>query len=116
LWKGRNKPRRGFGADVSCYSLFMFRRDTSSGTALMDIWGLMAPFGMGLVARFFFCWPLSMATRRFGRLLISFIFLITITLGPLLLLLLYIFFTPFGIGGRRVTSSWPRTTLRSFLL
>jgi hypothetical protein len=94
----------------------MFRRDTSSGSALMDIWGLMALFGMGLVARFFFCWPLSMATRRFGGLLISFIFLITITLGPLLLLLLYLFFTPFGIGGRRVTSSWPRAALRSFLL
>jgi hypothetical protein len=93
----------------------MFRRDTSSGSALMDIWGLMALFGMGLVARFFFCWPLSMATRRFGGLLISFIFLITITLGPLLLLL-YLFFTPFGIGGRRVTSSWPRAALRSFLL
>jgi hypothetical protein len=42
-------------------------------------------------------------------------FLITITLGPLLLLLLYLFFTPFGIGGRRVTSSWPRTALRTFL-
>jgi hypothetical protein len=54
-----------------------------------------------------------MATRRFRRLLIGFIFLFTIiTLGPLLLLLLlplllYLFFTPFGIGGRRVTSSWP---------
>jgi hypothetical protein len=49
-----------------------------------------------------------MATRRFRGLLIGFIFLITtITLGPLLLLLLYIFFTPFGIGGRRFTSSWP---------
>jgi hypothetical protein len=66
LWEGRNEPRRGFGADVSCYSLLMFRRDTSSGSALMDIWGLMALFGMGLVARFFFCWPLSMATRRLG--------------------------------------------------
>jgi hypothetical protein len=56
-----------------------------------------------------------MATRRFTGLLIGFIFLITtITFGPLLLLL-YLFFTPLGIGGRRVTSSWPRTTLRSFL-
>jgi hypothetical protein len=73
----------------------------------MDIWGLIALFGMRLVARFLFCWPLSMATRRFRGLLIGFVFLITtITLGPLLLLL-YFFFTPFGIGGRRVTSSRP---------
>jgi hypothetical protein len=57
-----------------------------------------------------------MATRRSGGLLISFIFLITITLGSLLPLLLYLFFTPFGIGERRVTSSWPRDALRSFLL
>jgi hypothetical protein len=56
-----------------------------------------------------------MATRRFRGLLIGFVFLITtITFGPLLLLL-YLFFTLFGIGGRRVTSSWPRTALRSFL-
>jgi hypothetical protein len=49
-----------------------------------------------------------MATRRFRGLLIGFVFLITtLTLGPLLLLLLYFFFTPFGIGGRRVPSSWP---------
>jgi hypothetical protein len=51
-----------------------------------------------------------MATRRFRGLLIGFVFLITtITFGPLLLLLLllYLFFSPFGIGGRRVTSSWP---------
>jgi hypothetical protein len=86
----------------------------------MDIRGLVALFGMRLVARFLFCWPLSMATRRFRGLLIGFVFLITtITFGPLLLLLLllllYLFFTPFGIGGRRVTSFWPRTTLRSFL-
>jgi hypothetical protein len=74
----------------------------------MDIGGLVALFGMRLVVRFLFCWPLSMATRRFRGLLIGFVFLITtITLGPLLLLLLYLFFTPFGIGGRRVTSSWP---------
>jgi hypothetical protein len=45
-----------------------------------------------------------MVTRRFRGLLIGFIFFFTtITLGPLL----YFFFTPFGIGGRRVTSSWP---------
>jgi hypothetical protein len=74
----------------------------------MYIGGLVALFGVRLVAGFLFCWPLSMATRRFRGLLIGFIFLITtITLGPLLLLLLYLFFTPFGIGGRRVSSSWP---------
>jgi hypothetical protein len=81
----------------------------------MDIWGLMALFGMGLVAGFFFSWPLSMATRRLRRLLISLIFYFIITLCPLLLLLLYFFFTPFGIGGRRVTSPWPRAALRSFM-
>jgi hypothetical protein len=87
----------------------MFRRNSSSWTALMDIGGLMALFGMGLVARFFFSWPLSMATRRLRGLLICFIFnFIIITFSPLLLLLLlhYFFFTPFGIGGRRVTPSW----------
>jgi hypothetical protein len=48
-----------------------------------------------------------MATRRLRRLLIGFIFLFTtITLSPLLLFL-YLFFTPFGMGRRRVTSSWP---------
>jgi hypothetical protein len=79
----------------------------------MDIGGLVALFGVRLVAGFFFCWPLSMATRRFKGLLIGFVFFFTtITLGPLLLLLLlllllYLFFTPFGIGGRRVTSSCP---------
>jgi hypothetical protein len=74
----------------------------------MDIGGLVAPFGVTLVAGFLFCRPLPMATRRFKRLLKGFIFLFTtITLGPLLLLFLYLFFTPFGIGGRRVTSSWP---------
>jgi hypothetical protein len=73
----------------------------------MDIGGLVALFGVRLVAGFLFSLPLSMATRRFRGLLIGFVFLITtITLGPLLLLL-YLFFTPFGIGGRRVTSSWP---------
>jgi hypothetical protein len=83
----------------------MLRRDTGSWTALMDIWGLMALFGMGLVAGFFFCWPLSMAMRGLRRLLISLIFYFIITLCPLLLLLLllYFFFTPFGIGGRRIT-------------
>jgi hypothetical protein len=62
-----------------------------------------------------------MATRRFRGLLIGFVFLITtITFGPLLLLLLlllllYLFFTSFGIGGRRVTLPWPRAALRSFM-
>jgi hypothetical protein len=96
----------------------MFRRNSSSWTALMDIWGLMALFGMGLVAGFFFCWPLSMATRGLRRLLISLIFnFIIITLSPFLflLLLLYLFFTPFGIGGRRVTSPWPTAALKSFM-
>jgi hypothetical protein len=84
----------------------MFRRNSSSWAALVDIGGLMAPFGMGLVARFFFSWPLSMATRRLRGLLICFIFnFIIITFGPLLLLLHYFFFTPFGIGGRRVNPS-----------
>jgi hypothetical protein len=82
----------------------MFRRDSSSWTALMDIWGLMALFGMGLVAGFFFSWPLSMVSRRLRGLLKSLIFnFIIITFSPLLLLLHYFFFTPFGIGGRRVT-------------
>jgi hypothetical protein len=95
----------------------MFRRNTSSWTALVDIGGLMALFGMGLVAGFFFSWPLSMATRRLRGLLICFIFnFIIITFSPLLLLLLhYFFFTPFGIGGRRVTPSWSRAALRAFL-
>jgi hypothetical protein len=55
-----------------------------------------------------------MATRRFRRVLFIFPFT-TITLGPLLLLFLYLFFTPFDIGGRRVISSWPRAALRSLL-
>jgi hypothetical protein len=87
----------------------MFRRNSSSWAALVDIGGLMALFGMGLVAGFFFSWPLSMATRRLRGLLICFIFnLMIITFSPLFLLLLlhYLFFTSFGIGGRRVTPSW----------
>jgi hypothetical protein len=77
----------------------MFRRNSSSWTALMDIWGLMAPFRMGLVAGFFFSWPFSMVTRGLWGLLISLIFNFIITFCPLLLLLLlhYFFFTPFGI-------------------
>jgi hypothetical protein len=66
LWESRNEPRRGFGADVRCYSLLVFRRNTSNWAALVDIWGLMALLGMGLVAGFFFFWPLSMATRGLG--------------------------------------------------
>jgi hypothetical protein len=78
----------------------------------------MAPFGMGLVAGFFFCWPLSMVTRRLRGLLISLIFnFIIITFSPFLffLLLLYLFFTPFDIGGRRATSPWSRAALRTFM-
>jgi hypothetical protein len=107
-WKGRDESRRCLWANVGCYSLLVFGRNASSGTALMDIGGLVALFGVRLVAGFLFCRPLPMATRRLRRLFISFIFLFTtITLSPLLLLFLYLFFTPFGIGGRRVTSSWP---------
>jgi hypothetical protein len=57
-----------------------------------------------------------MTTRRLGGLLICFIFnFIIITFRPLLLLLHYFFFTPFGIGGRRVTPSWYGAALRAFL-
>jgi hypothetical protein len=80
----------------------------------MDIGGLVALFGVRLVAGFLSSWPLPMATRRFGWLVIGFILLYIITFGPFLLLfLLYFLFTPFGIGGRRVTSSWPRAALRA---
>jgi hypothetical protein len=90
---------------VSSYSLLVFRRNSSNWAALVDIGGLMALFGMGLVPGSFFGWPLSMTTRRLGGLLISFILnFIIITLRSLLLLH-YFFFTPFGIGGRRVTPS-----------
>jgi hypothetical protein len=56
-----------------------------------------------------------MATRMFRWLIIGFILLYIITFGPFLLplLLLYFLFTPFGIRGRRVTSSWPRVALRA---
>jgi hypothetical protein len=117
LWECRNESRRSFGANVRGYSLLVFRRNSSSWAALVNIWGLMALFGMRLVAGFFFCWPLSMATRGLRELLISIIFnFIIITLSPFLFLLLhYLFFTPFGIGGRRVTSPWPRAALKSFM-
>jgi hypothetical protein len=55
-----------------------------------------------------------MATRRLRWLLIGVILLFTITFCPfLLLLLLNLFFTSLGIGGRRVTSSWHRAALRA---
>jgi hypothetical protein len=44
-WKGRDESRRCFGANVGCYSLLMFGRNASSGTALMDIGGLVALLG-----------------------------------------------------------------------
>jgi hypothetical protein len=94
----------------------MFGRNVSSGTTLMNIGGLVTLFGVRLVAGFLFSRPLLMAVRRLRRLLIGVIFLLTITFCPfLLLLLLYLFFTSLGIGGRRVTPSWPRAALRSFL-
>jgi hypothetical protein len=106
LWKCRNESRRSFREDVRGYSLLVFRRNSSSWEALVDIWGLMALFGMGLVAGFFFGWHLSMATRGLWRLLIclNFYFII-ITLSPFLfLLLLYLFFTPFGIVKDRMAT------------
>jgi hypothetical protein len=107
-WKGKDESRRCLWANVGCYSLLVFGRNASSGTALVGIGGLVALFGVRLVAGFLFCRPLSMVMRRFRGLLIGFIFFFTtITLGSLFLLLLYLFFTPFGIGGRRVSSSWP---------
>jgi hypothetical protein len=112
-WKGRDETRRCFGTDVGCYSLLVFRRNASSDTALMDIGGLVALFGVRLVAGFLSSWPLPMATRRFRWLLIGFILLYNITFCPFLLLLLYLLFTPFGIARRRVTSSWPRAALRA---
>jgi hypothetical protein len=80
----------------------------------MDIGGLVALFGVRLVAGFLSSWPLPMATRRFRWLLICFILLYTVNFCPFLfLLLLYLFFTPFCIRGRRITSSWPRAALRA---
>jgi hypothetical protein len=92
---------------MSSYSLLVFRRNSSSWAALVDVGGLMALFGMRLEAGDFFGWPLSMTTRRLRGLLIGFILnFVIIAFRLLLLLLLYnIFFTPFGIGGRRVTPS-----------
>jgi hypothetical protein len=70
----------------------------------MDIGGLVTLFGVRLVAGFLSSWPLPMATRRLRWLLIGVILLFTITFCPFLLLL-YLFFTSLGIGGRRVTPS-----------
>jgi hypothetical protein len=63
-WNGRDESRRCFGANVGCHSLFVFRRNASSGTALLDIGGLVAFLGMCLVACFLLSRPLSMAVRR----------------------------------------------------
>jgi hypothetical protein len=91
---------------MSSYSLLVFRRNSSGWAALVNVGGLMALFGMGLEAGAFFGWPLSMTTRRLRGLLIGFILNFVIIAFRLLLLLLYnIFFTSFGIGGRRVTPS-----------
>jgi hypothetical protein len=92
----------------------MFGRNASSGTALMNIGGLVTLFGVRLVAGFLFSRPLPMVARRLGWLLIGVILLFIITLCPLLLLL-YFFFTSLGIGGRRVTPSWPGAALRTLL-
>jgi hypothetical protein len=116
LVEGRDKYRRCFGANVGCYSLLEFRRNASSGMALLHVGGLMAFLGVRLVAGFLLSRPLPMVERRLGWLLISVILLFTITLSPLLLLLLlYLLFTSLGIGGRRVTPSWPRAALRTLL-
>jgi hypothetical protein len=120
-WKDRDVSRRCFGSNVGCYSLLVFGRNVSSGTALMNIGGLVAFLGMRLVAGFLFSWPLPMAARRLKWLLIGVILIFTITLCPLflllllLLLLLYFFFTSLGIRGRRITPSWPRAALRTLL-
>jgi hypothetical protein len=115
VWrKVRNEPRRGFGTNMGCYSLFVFRRSTSSSPALLDVGGLMAFLVMRFVAGFLFSWPFSMAARRLRGLLIGVIFnLIIITLDPLLLL--YLFFTTLSIRGRKITPSWPCATLRRLL-
>jgi hypothetical protein len=116
-WKGRDKSRRCFGANVGCYSLLVFRWNASSGTALLHVGGLMAFLGVRLVAGFLLRRPLPMAARRLGWLLISVILLFSVTLSPFLLLLfLYLLFTSLDIGGRRVTPSWPRAALRTLLL
>jgi hypothetical protein len=115
-WESGNESRRCFGENMGCYSLFVFRRSTSSGPTLLDVGGLMAFLGMRLVACFLLSRPLSMAARRLRGLFIGIIFnLFIITLSPLLLLLLYLFFTSLSIGGRRITPSWLCATLRGLL-
>jgi hypothetical protein len=47
---------------VGCYSFLVLGSNTSSGTALVDIGVLVALLAVRLVARFFFCWPLSMVS------------------------------------------------------
>jgi hypothetical protein len=54
-WKGRDESRRCLWANLGFYSLLVLGRNASRGTALVDIGGLMALFGVRLVARFFFC-------------------------------------------------------------
>jgi hypothetical protein len=106
-WKGGDESMRSFGVNVGCYSLFVFRRSASSGTALLDIGGLIAFLGMCLVACFLLSRPLTMAAMRLGGLLIGVILhLIIIALCPLLLLL-YLIITSLSIGGRWATPSWP---------
>jgi hypothetical protein len=74
----------------------------------------MAFLGMRLVVCLFHSRSLSMAARRLGGLLIGGILhLIIVTFCPLFLL--YLIITPFGIGGRRITHSWPCVALRSLL-
>jgi hypothetical protein len=56
VWrKGRDESRRCLWENVGCYSLLMLGRNASSSTALMDIRGLVALFGVRLVASFLFC-------------------------------------------------------------
>jgi hypothetical protein len=81
-WKGRDESRRCFGANVGYYSLLVFGRNVSSGTALVNIGGLVTFLGMRLVPSFLFSWPLPMAARRLEWLLIGVILLFTITFCP----------------------------------
>jgi hypothetical protein len=113
-WKNGNEPRRGFETNMGCNSLFVFRRSTSSSSALLDVGGLMAFLGMRFVAGFLLSCPFSMAVRRLRGLLIGVILnLIIITFRPLLLL--YLFFTSLSIRGWRITPSWPCAALRGLL-
>jgi hypothetical protein len=90
--KGGNEPRRGFGADMGCNSLFVFGRSTSSSPTLLDVGGLVAVLGVRFAAGFLLSRPLSMAVSRLKGLLISVILnLIIITFGPLFLLYPFLF-------------------------